>query len=61
MNSTDQTTDKTQKSRTNAFKFLTPLILFTAKIVNLDRFKEVFKPRYINVVFSQCGPIRAWQ
>jgi hypothetical protein len=36
---------------------LTPLILSTAKIVNLHRLKEVFKPRHINVVFSQCGSL----
>jgi hypothetical protein len=38
MNSTDQTTDTTQKSRTCALRSLTPLTLSVEKIVNLYGF-----------------------
>ena len=42
------------KSRTHVFKFLTPLIPSVEKIVNIHGFKKVYKPRNINILFSQC-------
>jgi len=36
---TDQTTDRTQKSATHVFKFLTPLTTSVQKTVNLHGFK----------------------
>jgi hypothetical protein len=52
---TNQTTYMTQKLRTQVFKFLTPLTLSVKKTVNLQGFMEVYQPRNINVLFSQCG------
>jgi len=54
-NQTDQTPDITQKTRTHVFKFLTPLTQPMEKTLNLQGYKYVYKPRKINVVFSQCG------
>jgi hypothetical protein len=50
MNSSDQTTDTTQKSRTYAFKFLTPITSSEENTENLHGFKQVYKPRNINVL-----------
>ena len=36
-------------------KFLTPLKPSVEKTVNLHGFKQVYKPRIVNVLFSQCG------
>jgi hypothetical protein len=35
-------------------KFLTPLTLSVEKTVNVHVFKQVYKPRTINVLFSHC-------
>jgi len=49
-------TDMTQKLRTHVLTFLPLLTPSVEKIVNLHGFKSIYKPRNINVVFSQCGP-----
>jgi hypothetical protein len=36
-------------------KFLTPLAPSVEKTVNLQGFKYIYKPRNINILFSQCG------
>ena len=36
-------------------KFVTPLTPSVEKTVSLHGFKTVYKPRNINVLFSQCG------
>jgi len=42
--------DMTHKSRTHAFKFLTPLTPSMEEIVNLHVFMEVYKPRNKNIL-----------
>jgi hypothetical protein len=44
----------TQKSRTHVFKILTPITASVEKIINLHGLKQVYRPRNINVLFSQC-------
>jgi len=50
-----QTTDTTQNSRTLYLEFIITLTPSAKKTVNLHVFKSVYKPRNINVLFSQCG------
>jgi hypothetical protein len=50
----------TQKSRTHVYKILTPITPSVEKIINLHRLKQVYRPRNIYVLFSQCITM-AWQ
>jgi hypothetical protein len=49
-----------QKSRTSVFKFLTP-VTSVEKTENNHAFKKVYISQNINVLFSQCGSLTAWQ
>jgi hypothetical protein len=51
----NQSTDMTQKFRTHVLTFLPLLTPYVEKTANLHGFKSIYKPRNINVVFSQCG------
>jgi hypothetical protein len=45
----------TEKSKTHLFTFLTPLTPTAEKTVHLRGFKQVYTPRNINAIISQCG------
>jgi hypothetical protein len=49
------TTDTPQKTEHMYLKFLTPVMTSSEIILHFLGFKYVYKPRNINVVFSQYG------